>query len=175
LLQERQNTARLCGSGNNLIALFRYAKKPTSVEFFDTTARIQAYCVAANCNEPRWSETLVETTVVQFPARDIDLESSGASQRKQADISDRISQLERLVVVLMNSRNDTGQSNVLPESSTAVLPRPLEDRNQIDTEASDSVGRIVLDKSTTSYVENIHWSAILDGVWQYVTQSCHGF
>lgn len=70
----------------------------------------------------------------------------------------------------MNSRSDTEQSNALPESSTGALLDPSEDMGETDTDVSNAIGRIVLNESTSSYVESIHWSAILDGVWQSVTQ-----
>lgn len=69
-------------------------------------------------------------------------------------MQDRITQLEGLVVSLMNS------ANVKP-SSAPGLPKPLEAQ---ENELSNSFGRTSLENSEMRYVSADHWIAILDGV-----------
>jgi hypothetical protein len=69
----------------------------------------------------------------------------------------RIAQLEKLVVSMTNGTDSTvvkenkdKTESDLPDDSTKLLP---------------SFGRIGLENTETNYVENSHWTAVLDGVW----------
>ncbi|KAF4536106.1 uncharacterized protein LTHEOB_1867 [Lasiodiplodia theobromae] len=62
-------------------------------------------------------------------------------------IQARITQLENLVVTLMNA-----------------APTPPKSLSPLDTALSDSFGRISLENDETTYVSGDHWLAILDGI-----------
>jgi hypothetical protein len=85
-------------------------------------------------------------------------------------MQDRIGQLEKLVLELMGNA-DKGKPGSLSSFDTGpgtamTPPSDLDDTNEPDEPVpiSDTFGRISLEQTGTSYVENNHWSAILDGV-----------
>jgi hypothetical protein len=85
-------------------------------------------------------------------------------------MQDRIGQLEKLVRDLMGNANN-GRSEHIPSyaagPNTAMTPpSDVDDLNgpEEPVPISDTFGLISLEQTSTSYVENNHWSAILDGV-----------
>lgn len=95
------------------------------------------------------------------------------------NLPDRITQLESLVKSLMENINNP-EKETRPEQlqqepqqlpqpraqspSAAVQEQSTESSPQDSTPLGDSFGRISLEKSETTYVESIHWTAILDEV-----------
>jgi hypothetical protein len=71
----------------------------------------------------------------------------------------RIAQLERLVVSMTNQTDGT----VVKEKKD----RPESDIPDDSGKLHASFGKIGLENTETSYVENSHWTAVLDGVWYY--------
>ncbi|KAK9244839.1 fungal-specific transcription factor domain-containing protein [Lipomyces tetrasporus] len=89
-----------------------------------------------------------------------------------ASIQDRIGQLERLVISLMNL-NAAKPTDQIPANAhgSSKLSSPVTENGvngnalpQDPSQLSDSFGRISLENSETSYVESAHWTAILDGI-----------
>ena len=96
------------------------------------------------------------------------LDRSQPRSTTNASAQARIGQLEALVLSLMNrlkGQASTETQDVAKDSS----PRHMSDYKgdtllDDPSQLSESLGRISLDNSGTSYVEGSHWTAILDGV-----------
>lgn len=72
----------------------------------------------------------------------------------------RIAQLEKLVVSMTNQTDATGAK----ENKN----RPDSDFPEDSTQLHASFGRIGLENTETNYVENSHWTAVLDGVCYFI-------
>lgn len=99
------------------------------------------------------------TYVSSLPSTTSRINQSQSYPQAPPSMQDRITQLESLVVTLMNS------ANVKP-SPAPGLPEPLDAQ---DNELSNSFGRISLENSEMRYVSGDHWIAILDGVRIHLT------
>lgn len=85
-------------------------------------------------------------------------------------MQNQIGQLEKLVLELMG-KTDKGRSESVSRhdigpDAAMTPPSDLDEVNEPENVVpmSDTFGRISLEQTGTSYVENNHWSAILDGV-----------
>jgi len=87
-------------------------------------------------------------------------------------------QLEQLVTSLMNTRSTSQPTDGYPTESQdfqdAESPSPVgphdptrDPQSQNAGQLSDSFGRISLQSTEISYVDNTHWTAVLDGVWHF--------
>lgn len=83
-------------------------------------------------------------------------------------MQNRIGQLEKLVVELMGNMKESTASSSNSMASVDTTSPPADfthvDYTEDATQLDDRFGRISLGNSGTKYVENDHWSAILDGV-----------
>lgn len=91
-------------------------------------------------------------------------------------MQNRIGQLEKLVVELMGNMQQSGSSTVNSLASVDSS-NPDSDFGHVDyiqdpAQLEDRFGRISLGTSGTKYVENDHWSSILDGVCVYGIYQC---
>lgn len=101
-----------------------------------------------------------------------------SSSDPQATIQSRISQLEELILNLMNQTNAriSGQRNESIEFATNDGPGTWPRRNTGSSgrespgwtpdQVSDRLGHINLADNETTYVDSAHWTALLDGVGQ---------
>lgn len=91
-------------------------------------------------------------------------------------MQNRIGQLEKLVVELMSNMQNPGTSPpngiASVDSSNLDSDYSLVDYIQDPSQLDDRFGRISLGTSGTKYVENDHWSSILDGVCVYTSSMC---
>ncbi|KFZ18639.1 hypothetical protein V502_04012 [Pseudogymnoascus sp. VKM F-4520 (FW-2644)] len=105
--------------------------------------------------------------------------SIGYDQKSNSTVSitDRIQQLEKLVVTLMkdNSANVSQSEPQVPlanpvvssPSNTVTSNSMSEDCGETivqDSASPPGLGRIKVSTSSTSYVSNAHWAAVLDGI-----------
>lgn len=94
-----------------------------------------------------------------------------------ASITDRIQQLENLVVTLMkdNSANVSQSEPQVPLANPVVsnpsntvtsnsMPEDCGETIVQDPASPPGLGRIKVSTSSTSYVSNAHWAAVLDGI-----------
>jgi len=83
----------------------------------------------------------------------------------------RIGQLEKLVVDLLGNmqQSDSSSMNSMVGADSPNLPPDFGhvDYTQDPSQLDDRFGRMSLGTLGTKYVENDHWSSILDGVRAY--------
>jgi hypothetical protein len=91
----------------------------------------------------------------------------------QSSVQDRISELEKLVVSLMGSRDQfqsadhatsTNSTSPLYQSSSTGSDATKNEYLETSLPLESNFGRMSLDNTGTSYVHSEHWTAILDGV-----------
>lgn len=99
---------------------------------------------------------------------------SRSPQSTPSKIQDRINQLEKLVISLMNTlKTKESESKIeSPEPASKFLlgaeTRPTNFEAHSQTPLADTFGRISLENAETSYVGSAHWMAILDGVGAFL-------
>ncbi len=96
--------------------------------------------------------------------------SKGSVQKTSVpkDINSQIKNLESMVLELMEKTNRSAGSNSAtsssPASGTLGSERSPQEWQRVETETSDSFGRISVDDEQPNYVGSSHWAAILDSV-----------
>ncbi|KAG4028087.1 hypothetical protein MFRU_024g00570 [Monilinia fructicola] len=99
-------------------------------------------------------------------------EKTSSTQRaktKSKDVQERIQDLEKLVVALMNQKKDmsaTSSQAVPPDyhASTAESSTSSWPDDSTTSESADSFGRVSIEDELPNYVGGAHWAAILENI-----------
>ncbi|CAG8982226.1 hypothetical protein HYALB_00014052 [Hymenoscyphus albidus] len=107
-------------------------------------------------------------TYIQNSPKFRSLPARVSQSTQNSQIQNKISQLEELVVSLMGSLNATKAVQPPPNSiePTGEIERSGSAETHVLNQESlaDNFGRITLENAGTKYVDNTHWTAILDGI-----------
>ena len=104
-----------------------------------------------------------------------------SSTSSSSPLIDCIAHLESLIASLTGNGNTSsasslplGESTILDEQETAdkAVPVKVESQQRSSISSSDSFGHISFRDSKTTFVEDTHWTAILDGL-SYFSHMAH--